>query len=394
MSSLWNWVKRHRGKIIVTGAVAGGAYLAKRFLDENPELVSALRGLSGQRNALEESLKRDYVFQAQQRSADASLEELSPRLLHKAQQRWDLEAQAAAVRDARDLSAAEKRSAWERMKAECMCRLLGAAYAEALLLLSLKTQMSILAGLLYKASQARAPPIQELRTSVSGVWSWLTGSVESGPSGSGAGGGGDEIVRSAFEAPSAEAQQLFLQSLQYFVLVGSGRLWERVEEAVRGVLGSVSLSARVDEEGLKSLIERVRTGSGLEREGALGIFVVPLAESGGGMGDSFSLGLGSGDGSLARLLNLHRRWMSTPEASDVLRSIVDARIDAALSMARDQSGGLLDEGLPMARLVPLLSDAFKEMKESSSQVLLNRPLAAFAKRVFDEGDTEPLNLPL
>jgi hypothetical protein len=73
MSSIWEFVKRHRGKIIASGAVIGSAYAAKKVYDSE-YVKEYIQSSSHQEHEAQLSqARRHFIFDAHQQSCDKNL---------------------------------------------------------------------------------------------------------------------------------------------------------------------------------------------------------------------------------------------------------------------------------------------------------------------------------
>lgn len=194
MSSVWEFIKKHRGKIVFGGLVVGGIYVGQKYL-KNSFLESPFSN-----DPLSVQSRKHYIFDTNQRTCDNSILQLIPSLKSKFQNRFDIENLLELLKNGGD-----KIKIWEDMKVMSFSRLFCSMYSYTLLIVSLKLQISIIAADIYSKSL-------ENSTTTSTFWGKVYGSFFGG-------GGGNVSVQQKPTADIANpsTQQIFLQALHYFI---------------------------------------------------------------------------------------------------------------------------------------------------------------------------------
>ncbi len=136
MSSVWEFVKRHRGKLLLGGVTAGGVYLVHQAIEraqlrQEEARASALPLGGVDVDALQLQVpftssislhvacqaRRHYIFDSNQRTCDNSILELLPSIAARMQMRFDVESVTESLkRDSHTLTQDEKIAAWQKIK--------------------------------------------------------------------------------------------------------------------------------------------------------------------------------------------------------------------------------------------------------------------------------------
>lgn len=225
MSSVTDFIRRHRGKIVAGTVIAGGAYLAQKFVREYYEernrdrnlatAAQAAFGMDPQRMMLQN--RRFYIFDSNQKTCDSSIYQIVPSIKTKLQKRFDVETLADMLKKSTTAAdgkenATSKVESWNQMKTDAFVRLLSASISYSILVLSLKTQISILAAQIYENSIQSVP--HKFESWYSRLWHSMGGAMA--PVKPVMGEPKKMMDLKALKNSSA-VQQLFLQALQYFV---------------------------------------------------------------------------------------------------------------------------------------------------------------------------------
>lgn len=250
-----------------------------------------------------------------------------------------------------------------------LARTLAVGYSYSLLIVALKSQISILAGQIC-ASQ------QDAKKAAEGWWSRVS-QMWSGPS------GGSNVVLPTVEA---SAQQLFLQCIQYFAGQGVDRLFDRIHALASEIASTVSLKQTVTSARLADLLNDVRR----KLEGAdarnFSYLIVPLSAN----QDAWSL---PHKGRLEALLNRLQQVLESEQCKKLTSQLVDSYVNATVDFC--QSHGV-NGSVPMAKMIPTISDAFHSIAstnfESPAQEALVSPdLHQFCMSVFSQDPVVPVS---
>lgn len=276
MASQWNFVKKHRGKIVASGLLAGGLYAAHRYLEEHPETVDKIIGqinkLTSSENSgvgfdqpgatgepgarsdgLQSQLNKHYVFDSHQRTCDTSIQQLIPSLQKRLQDKLNVEHIADRLKHGDYESDEEKLALWNEMKVASLTRLLAAGYGYSLLIAALKCQITILAADVFKRSQSRQQQRQLTRNKSSVfnfVTRWSAGDVNY------------EETSGSSQESDCNSQQLFLQCVQYFTGHGLDHLVDKIKETWTCLMGDTPLESDFTPEKLDHVLQEAKNHIG------------------------------------------------------------------------------------------------------------------------------------
>uniref|UniRef100_A0A914UJN4 Peroxisomal biogenesis factor 3 n=1 Tax=Plectus sambesii TaxID=2011161 RepID=A0A914UJN4_9BILA len=363
MSSVWEFIKRNRGKIVAGGVIVGGLYVARRAL-AGPQLESPLH----ESDYLHAQARRHYVFDSNHRTCDASILELIPTLRGRILLRFDVESLTERLKQA-DLTTEEKVKLWEQIKVLSFGRILAVGYSYSLLIIALKSQISILAGQIC-AGQRDASSMAD------GWWSRLS-QLWSGPSGP------SNLLVPTVEA---SAQQLFLQCIQYFAGQGVDRLFDRIHALAAEATSAITLKEMMSAVRLTDLLNDIRR----KLEGAdyrnFSYLIVPLSAN----QDAWSL---PHKGHLEALLNRLHQVLESEQCQKLTSQLVDSYVSGVVEFC-DSHGA--SGSVPMARLIPTVSDAFHAISSSSfespaQEALVSPDLHQFCMSVFAQDPVIPVS---
>uniref|UniRef100_A0A8W7PSF0 Peroxisomal biogenesis factor 3 n=1 Tax=Anopheles coluzzii TaxID=1518534 RepID=A0A8W7PSF0_ANOCL len=195
-SSIKDFIYRHRRKFITTGVVIGGSVFLLKWLQYK------LRELQ-ERQAKEigEKLKRMQHYECTDRTCNQTILGLSPALSEKVFQSLSTDDILAKLRTNPD----NKLELWEELRIVAFTRLITLVYGASMLAVTLRVQINILGGYLYKAT----------------------------------------VEDSQQQAISLEVQTAYLSLIQHFMRDGIDRLIEIVRKNVTTVMQRYSLKQQL-----------------------------------------------------------------------------------------------------------------------------------------------------
>jgi len=158
MSSLYDFVKRHRRKFVVGGAIVGGATLAFTLLDRH---ISQVRE-DERKKQLEIVRKRNH-YESTDCAVTSTFIQLFHQLKNKIDEIHDTDHLKEALREGPDKE--EKLRLWNEMKNVCFSKAVCYIIAEAFLGVLLRVQLNILAGYLYSDTTSTSNNNSETRYS-------------------------------------------------------------------------------------------------------------------------------------------------------------------------------------------------------------------------------------
>ncbi|XP_053316855.1 peroxisomal biogenesis factor 3 isoform X2 [Spea bombifrons] len=212
MQSVWNFVKRHKRKIIFFGAFVGGVYLLGKYAEKKIREIQ-------DREAAEciAQARKQHHFESNQRTCNMTVLSMLPALREALMLQLNSESLTSLLKN----RPANKIEIWEDLKILSFTRSIVAVYSTCMLVLLLRVQLNILGGYIY------------LDNSLVGKHG------------------------TAVQA-SPEVQQQYLSSIQHLLGDGLTELITTVKQAVQKELGSLSLKHSVSLIELEQKINDIR----------------------------------------------------------------------------------------------------------------------------------------
>uniref|UniRef100_A0A7I4YNS7 Peroxisomal biogenesis factor 3 n=1 Tax=Haemonchus contortus TaxID=6289 RepID=A0A7I4YNS7_HAECO len=330
MSGAWEFIKRHKGKIIalgaLTGAAAGSAYAYYTQQEAQQHLLSSLS-----ENEFRFQPRRHFVFNAQQRACDKSIRDIVPNLSSLIEDRFPIEQLTEKLKQNSDMSVEEKVEIWEKIKVLSVARIMGVAYSYSLLTLALKSQISILAADIcteFERTICYTPTwLDTIKTQVENLLGYQA-----------------EPIRDPYiEVNSkqvASNRQVFIRCIEYLTTTGVAKLLSVIEETCKEFCAPISLTDRVNQDSLRDVLDQI-DGKLSELEPCFfSKLVAPLSEE----------ERVSEDGVLQLLTRLVKA-LESKECRETLVSLVDFYLTAAVHKAPEEPEVL-------AKLLPSMSDVY------------------------------------
>ncbi|CAI8030037.1 Peroxisomal biogenesis factor 3 [Geodia barretti] len=319
-----SWVYRHKGKFLVLGAAVAGSYVGGRWLlNKTSELQEKRRS-----SELEEARLQKHC-ENHCKTCLSAVVCLLPRLKEAVQAQLDAESITEQLRS----KSAGKVPLWENLKIVCFARVIVGVYLCCALSAFLRIQLSILGGELSLLHRDQACDEGSL------------------------------------------AQQQYLRSAQHLMREGLEALVGRVRKAAETVLLSYSLKHQLTAEGVGQLLSDIHSLSSSHR---------PTNSSKGVCQTSFLVQF---------LLPRDQSFQSPEETSGAAYSARDIIESAEFSMVLERcvnqtfslmccqisdihhSAAQSETTLPVARVIPLISDMFDFIFSSHHDSLTQRVLA-------------------
>eukprot|EP00051_Salpingoeca_urceolata_P035332 m.29264 g.29264 ORF g.29264 m.29264 type:complete len:345 (+) comp9083_c0_seq1:153-1187(+) len=304
--------KRHKRKIYFVAGAAAAGYAAKKYLEWKLDAM--------QQQAMTRQLfltRQHHHFQSNQKSCDATVVLLLPKLFEDLKGLQDTEALLLQLKQGK----CDKVQTWEELKLVSTARAIACVYASSLLFLLLRLQSNILGGYMFQTLSAPEGD----------------GDVD------GRGAGRGKVL-------SSEVQSKYLRLAEWLTGAGLEGLVGHIAVVVRQNVAPVSLKQLLARNDLASLLQRVRD----------------VVENQQGDVRQF-LGLGTVDGcgddaDYDTLLLETQDVVDTEAFAHALGVCLDIGFEQLLDQV---AGQLATEDFPFAKLVPKLS--------TSCQVLLHTP---------------------
>ncbi|XP_037541902.1 peroxisomal biogenesis factor 3 [Nematolebias whitei] len=351
LSSVWNFMKRHKKKFIFTGALVGGAYLLGKYAQKKIKDVQ-----ENEASAYIAQARRQFHFESNQRTCNMTVLSMLPALREAITTQLNSESLTALLKT----KPANKLEIWEDLKIISFTRTVVAVYSTCMLVVLLRVQLNIIGGYLYldnsvgkSATNPQAPP---------------------------------------------DVQQQYLSSIQHLLGDGLAELITVVKKAVQNALGGVCLMQNLSLLELEQQLSWIRAEVEADSDRSLSRYL--LADDEDALCDQ-ACGLTENDAMTIRLLNETRDMLDSPDFSKVLNVCLNrgfSRLldnladffrsppgDSAPSSAPDS---LSVVSLPLAKIIPIVNGQINSIcSETPSHfvqdLLLNDQVKEFAANVYE-----------
>lgn len=352
MSTTWEFVKRHKGKIITGGLLISG--VAAYVIHAKEHSYRAMLPEISEGDRMRNQARRHYVFDTNHRACDQSIVDIVPNVQTLIQGRFDIEALIHKLKVSNDLTVDEKVEIWNKVKVYSIARIIGIAYSYSLLTLALKTQISILAADICSQFD-HAPSWIELCKSQ--LQSYL--GFDAVPS----------LGAPANEGNVATSRKIFIQCIQYLTNTGVSKLLDVVENICSDVCSNISLTDDVDQDSLRETLDSIDSRLSMLEPKFFSSLVAPLSVEERSSSDSI----------MKLVLRLIKSLESTM-GKETLSSLVDFYLTAAVHKTPK-------EPVVLAKLLPSMPDVFNFISSDEYDSPLKTSLCSsdvytYAKFVF------------
>ncbi|XP_056150089.1 peroxisomal biogenesis factor 3 [Lampris incognitus] len=369
-SSAWNFVKRHRRKFILAGAVVGGVYFLGKYAQKKMREIQ-------EREATEyiAQARRQFHFESNQRTCNMTVLSMLPTLKEAITHHLNSESLTALLKT----KPANKLEIWEDLKIISFTRSIVAVYSTCMLVVLLRVQLNIIGGYLY-----------------------LENSV--GSSG-----------KTSLAPP--DVQQQYLSSIQHLLGDGLIELMTVVKRAVQDTLGGMSLKQNMSLLELEQQLNWIRAqveGGSLLDQGASAepgaqrpLTCYMMTDEENSLSDQ-ACGLTESDVMTIKLLNETRDMLDSPDLSTVLNTCLNRGfsrlLDNLAEFFRPPPGdptfcsapdSLSAVSLPLAKIIPIVNGQINTIcSENPSHfvqdLLMIDQVKEFAAIVYDTFSTPAL----
>ncbi|XP_069581215.1 peroxisomal biogenesis factor 3 isoform X2 [Brachyistius frenatus] len=354
-SSVWSFVKRHKRKFIVTGAVVGGLCFLSKYAQKK------IRELQ-EKEATEyiAQARRQFHFESNQRTCNMTVLSMLPPLREAIISQLNSESLTVLLKT----RPANKLEIWEDLKIISFTRSVVAVYTTCMLVVLLRVQLNIIGGYLYL----------------------------------------DNSVGRSTTTPLAppDVQQQYLSSIQHLLGDGLTELMTVVKKAVQNSLGGMSLKQSLSLLELEQQLSWIRAEVEADSEHSLSWYL--LADDEDVLSDQ-ACGLTENDVVTIRLLNETRDMLDSPDFTTVLNTCLNrgfSRLldnlaeffrpppgDSASSFATDSLSAV---SLPLAKIIPIINGQINSIcSETPSHfvqdLLMNNQVKEFAANVYETFST-------
>eukprot|EP00058_Branchiostoma_floridae_P024136 XP_002609626.1 hypothetical protein BRAFLDRAFT_125038 [Branchiostoma floridae] len=360
LGAVWNFIKRHKKKLIFAGVVVGGAVFLGKYAE------TKLRELQEKEMAEQlENARKKHHFDNNQRTCNMTVLSMIPSLRETLMQRINTEELVAKLKS----KPPNKVELWEDLKIDSFTRVLVALYGTCILVVLLRVQLNIIGGYMYLDSLLN-----------------LNGASK-------------EVV----QAPR-EIQERYLASIQYLLGDGLTLLISDTRQAVQEVIGSLSLRQELSLEEVHQAVWKVRRE--VERAPEDGLDITGRSASTSGLTKYMlpeeeeekldqASSLSQDDQVLQKLLSETRDMIESIDFQTVLSKCLEASftrlcdesVITSTSLARDFKPHN-EVTLPMAKVIPVMNGQIHQICSDSpnkyvQELLLMECVKDFAANVYE-----------
>ncbi|XP_052256791.1 peroxisomal biogenesis factor 3-like isoform X1 [Dreissena polymorpha] len=218
---IWNFIKRHKKKLIVTAVLLYGSRYVYRYISrqlkefQDKEAAECL-----------EQARRQHHFDSNQRTCNMTVLSLLPTLRDKLRELLNTE----KISDELKSNPSNKLELWEDLKMCSFTRMITVVYACSLMCMMLRVQLNIIGGYMY------ADNVRQHKGLV-GSWTKANTMIQVAPT---------------------EVQERYIGLVRVFFDKGLEKLMLRVKDAVTKETQSVSLKEKLTLQNLEAMVKHVR----------------------------------------------------------------------------------------------------------------------------------------
>uniref|UniRef100_A0A3Q2PCV5 Peroxisomal biogenesis factor 3 n=1 Tax=Fundulus heteroclitus TaxID=8078 RepID=A0A3Q2PCV5_FUNHE len=324
-SSVWNFIKRHKKKIIFTGALVGGVYFLGKYAQKKIREIQEKEATEYIAQA-----RRQFHFESNQRTCNMTVLSMLPPLREAIITQLNSESLTTLLKT----KPANKLEIWEDLKIISFTRTIVAVYSTCMLVVLLRVQLNIIGGYLYL----------------------------------------DNSLAKSVTAPLTppDVQQQYLSSIQHLLGDGLTALITRVKAAV--------FSKRPLEQQLSWIRAEVEVDSGRPLSSYM------LADADNALADQ-ACGLTENDVVTIRLLNETRDMLDSPDFSKVLSTCLNRGFSRLLDNLAEFFRLPVGDSAPN-HFVSVLKCALQiNLLPCLQDLLLNDQVKEFAANVYETFST-------
>uniref|UniRef100_A0A0R3RSI6 Peroxisomal biogenesis factor 3 n=1 Tax=Elaeophora elaphi TaxID=1147741 RepID=A0A0R3RSI6_9BILA len=361
MSGVWDFLKRHRGKLVAGAVVAGGAFVVQQAWRNSSLQLGSGWDCDREFNRTQLKARRHYIYDTQHRTCDISILDLLPGIAKRISLYFDVEALIDDLKNNEELSKEQRIIQWQDIKVKAIGRMVAVAYAFSLITVTLKCQISILAAQLCSSLTEKEdhwwnqymPENLKFSTTLM------------------------QLITPQKCTFDPSSQQIFMRCCQFFISTGLNDLLKKIETISKAQLEELELKTPIDGERLKAILLNLKRRMDLLDCRHFSYLVVPKYANKNG----FALpNRGQLDVLLTRLVEM----LESTKCKEVTSSLVDFFFDAVVNFVNQHS---TSQEMPMARILPLITDSFHTLSRSGfdspiQNILCSTELHSLSMHVF------------
>uniref|UniRef100_A0A915PSP7 Peroxisomal biogenesis factor 3 n=1 Tax=Setaria digitata TaxID=48799 RepID=A0A915PSP7_9BILA len=363
MSGLWDFLKRHRGKIVTGAVIAGGAFVIQQtWRNYSPQFLNSGWNRDREYNQAQLDARRHYIYDTQNRTCNALIVDLLPSIAKRISSHFDVEALIEDLKNNKGLSKEQRIIQWQDIKVKAIGRMVAVAYAFSLITVTLKCQISILAAQLCSS----------LTKKEDDYWwnQYIPKNLKLGSSLMQS----TTLQKCTVDAP---IQQIFMKCCQFFLSSGLDDLMKSIETVCKAQLEELELKTPIDAERLKAILLNLKRRMDLLDCRHFSYLVVPKYANMNGFAVPNFCQL---DMLLRRLVEM----LESTKCKEVVSALIDFFLDAIVNFVNHHS---TSPEMPMARILPLITDSFHILSRGGfdspiQNILCSTELHSLSMHVF------------
>jgi hypothetical protein len=379
MSTVWEFVKRHRGKIIASGALVGSAYAVKKVYDS--ELVKEyVHSSTHQEHEVQLSqARRHFIFDAHQQSCDKNLAESIIDIKAILKSRYPIEILVESLKDSDGITNDQKIQIWEDIKHKSISRIISTSVSLSIIIIATKIQKSILCSEMCKIVEETR---QRQATATHGIKSYVSSLIW----------GKDDATKQNYGSQFAnpQVQQVFVNCIQFLTTSGLNQIFAKVEAITEEYLTNFSLTKKITVSELETLV--YQSLDKFEKEvGEKNYcdYIVPVTN----VRTKFD---GSDATNLESLLSRFVALLQITTCRQLMHQQIRIFIQKAITFIKNETEKEGEQ--PLAKYLPIIADAFivqsKSNHDSAFQECLHlRELHQFTLIAFESDTSAILTIP-
>lgn len=339
-TSMWNFIKRHKKKFIFSGFLVGGSVYLFRYAQRKFKEIQEKEAAECLKHA-----RQQHHFDSNQRTCNMTVISMLPTLREALIKKFDTE----AVKESLKNSPENKLELWEKLKVISVSRIVCVLYGCSILCLLLRVQLNIVGGYMFLDSVFNR----------------------------------NGMTPNPALVPK-ELQERYLSLIRHFMDHGLHQLCDLIHEAVQKEIKSLSLKERLSFHNLKAITDQIRER--IESSPEISDLQSPTL-----MLCTYMLpseGLSSTETEnpeekmYQQLVRETRDVLESPDFHAVLHTclnrgfakLLDSLADHYHAAAADQDQNLHEVGIPMAKLIPVISSLLFKLCSDTPNPLIQELL--------------------
>lgn len=360
---VWNFIKNHKKKFLVAGALVGGVVLLNRY--------SQRKIREWEENEMSEyfdRMKREQHFESTQKTFRSTLLGLMPKLHERIMMLANCESIAALLKE----KPPNKLELWEELKRLAFTRVIAEVYGLCLMITILNVQLSILGGYMFLDAAPAALPFN----------------------------GSTDLPRDTkrYQKAPLQVQQKYLNLIQNFMGPGCEALLSKILTSVRHCVDCIALTEKLTVSNLKCIIDAARKDfeATLERDN-ISLFSLVIQDDVKDSIESSTPNDHVDDVLYQKLLNETKDIFESDDWKDVTTQTVESAFNHVLdgmldhfssNQTHQQFCNPNDLTLPMAKVIPifvgLMNSLYVDRAEQfASYLLFSENQKTFGANIYE-----------